>query len=96
MPRRAPEDVDVAASLFLDADKAILGAPAAVFDVYDRSIAYEHAAAVPRNLYVAGQPRFLDKLLASPRIFLSDDFRDRLEDAGRQNMKRARDRLPVI
>jgi len=92
----APEDVDLAASLFLDADMAILGAPASVFDLYDQSIAYEYAAAVPRDVYLAGRTRFLDKLLAAPRIFLSEDFRDRLEDAARQNLKRALERLPTV
>lgn len=72
---------------FLDCDMAILGAAPEAFDAYERAIAIEYAA-VPAEMYRAGRAAFLGRLLASPRIFLSAYFRDRLEAAARDNLRR--------
>lgn len=72
---------------FLDCDMAILGAPAAQFDAYDRAIAEEYRA-VPRWLYRRKRRQFFRHLLESERIFLSDFFHAAFEDAARANLRR--------
>jgi len=85
-----PGDVadDVDAAHFLDCDMAILGAPAAAFEAYDAAIALEYHA-VPRELFRAGRRAFLARLLAAPRIYLSELFHDELDAATRGNLERA-------
>jgi len=83
-----PDEVDAEAALFLDCDMAILGAPAEVFDAYDRGVAEEYRGVVPGFLYRAGRRRFLQGLLRAPRIFLSDFFHARLDAAARANLRR--------
>jgi predicted metal-dependent HD superfamily phosphohydrolase len=81
-------DVDRDMALFLDCDMAILGAPPARFDAYDRAIAAEYSA-IPADAFAAGRRAFLTRLLQSPRIFLSDHFHARLDGAARANLARA-------
>lgn len=83
-----PQDVDAEAALFLDCDMAILGAPPAVFDAYDRGIAEEYRGHVPGMLFRHQRRRFLRMLLERPRIFLSDYFHARLDAAARANLAR--------
>lgn len=83
-----PADVDPEAALFLDCDMAILGAPAAVFDEYDRGVAEEYAGTVPGFLYRAGRRRFLRGLLTTPRIYLSELFHARFDSPARANLAR--------
>lgn len=83
-----PADVDLDAAHFLDCDMAILGSAPEVFDAYCRAIRTEYAA-VPDDLYAAGRRRFLEKVLAAPRIFLSDLFHARLDAAARANLRRS-------
>lgn len=82
------DDVDAETALFLDCDMAILGAPAEVFDAYDRGVAEEYRGVVPGFLYRAGRRRFLQGLLKQPRIFLSDFFHQQLDGAARENLRR--------
>jgi predicted metal-dependent HD superfamily phosphohydrolase len=84
----APGDVDPEAALFLDCDMASLGAPAAVFDAYDRGIAEEYAGRVPGFVFRLNRRRFLKQVLGQPRIFLSDFFHHRLDAAARDNLRR--------
>ena len=81
-------DGDLDAAHFLDCDMAILGAPAAAFDAYDAAIALEYRA-VPRDLFRAGRRAFLARLLAAPRIYLSDLFHAEFDAASRGNLERA-------
>ncbi len=83
-----PQDVDEEAALFLDCDMAILAAPAAVFDAYDRAIAEEYRGQVPALLFRLNRRRFLAGLLKRPRIFLSDYFHARIDTAARDNLRR--------
>jgi predicted metal-dependent HD superfamily phosphohydrolase len=83
-----PADVDAEAARFLDCDMAILGAAPERFAEYERQIAIEYSA-LPPELYAAGRRRFLDGVLASPRIFLSDYFHQRLDGAARKNLRPA-------
>jgi predicted metal-dependent HD superfamily phosphohydrolase len=88
----APADVDRDAALFLDCDMAILGAAPERFDAYEQAIAVEYAA-VPEDAYRAGRAAFLERLLATERIFLSDYFHRGLDAAARTNLRRALSRL---
>jgi predicted metal-dependent HD superfamily phosphohydrolase len=81
-------EVDRETALFLDCDMAILGADDAVFDRYEAGIAAEYSH-LPAALYAAGRRRFIERLLASPRIFLSDDFHQRIEKRARANLQRS-------
>jgi predicted metal-dependent HD superfamily phosphohydrolase len=83
-----PRDVDRDEALFLDCDMAILGAAPARFDDYDAAIAKEYSA-IPRELYTRGRRAFLERLLESERIFLSDFMHERLDAAARANLRRA-------
>jgi predicted metal-dependent HD superfamily phosphohydrolase len=83
-----PAQVDHDAALFLDCDMAILGASPDAYAAYERAIAQEYAA-VPQVAYRAGRTRFLYKLLARPRIYLSDFFHAEREQAARSNIQRA-------
>jgi predicted metal-dependent HD superfamily phosphohydrolase len=85
----APGEVDRDAALFLDCDTAVLGAPADEFDRYHAGIAEEYRGVVTPEQYRAGRRAFLERLLGSPRIFLSDHFHERLDGAARANLRRA-------
>jgi len=91
--RLGPGDVDAEAARFLDCDTAVLAAPADEFDRYDEGIAEEWAGVVAPDAYRRGRRAFLERLLAAPRIFLSDDFHARLDAAARANLRRALARL---
>ncbi len=84
----SPTDVDPEAALFLDCDTAILGAAPETFDRYDAAIREEYAN-IPTVLYALGRRRFLTRLLAVSRIFLSDHFHHRLDASARANVRRA-------
>lgn len=81
-------EVDHDAALFLDCDMAILGAAPDAYDAYERAIAEEYGF-VPRDAYRTGRARFLEKLLASPRIFLSAQLFAERERQARDNLRRA-------
>jgi predicted metal-dependent HD superfamily phosphohydrolase len=81
------DEVDHDAALFLDCDMAILGAAPDAFDGYERAIAEEYAA-VPQDLYRRGRARFLEKLLARERIYLSPFFVAEREAQARENLNR--------
>lgn len=83
------EGLDADAALFLDSDMAILGAPDAVFDAYDRGITEEYQGKVPGFLFRLNRRRFLKKVLAQPRIFFSDYFHERYDAVARANLRRA-------
>jgi predicted metal-dependent HD superfamily phosphohydrolase len=85
-----PADVadDPDAARFLDADLAILGAPPDAYDRYEQAIAAEYAA-IPPAAYRDGRRRFLARLLAAPRRFLSDAAHARLDGPARANLTRA-------
>ncbi|MQP77655.1 hypothetical protein CQ393_17375 [Stenotrophomonas sp. MYb238] len=86
--RLRAEELDADAALFLDSDMAILGAPPAVFDAYDRGIAEEYRGKVPGFLFRLNRRRFLKGVLAQPRIFFSDFFHERYDAQARENLRR--------
>ncbi|MCL7713289.1 HD domain-containing protein [Stenotrophomonas mori] len=82
------DELDADAALFLDSDMAILGAPDAVFDAYDRGIAEEYRGTLPGFLFRRNRRRFLKGVLAQPRIFFSDFFHVRYDAQARANLRR--------
>lgn len=81
-------DVDADAAIVLDCDMAILAAPPARFAEYEAQIAAEYAF-VPPEAYAAGRRAFLERVLASPAIYLSPWGRAAFERAARENLARA-------
>lgn len=84
-----PSELDADAAHFLDCDMAILAAEPTRFDAYDAAIAEEYRDAVPGFLFRFNRKRFLKRLLAAPRIYLSDFFHQRLDARARDNLRRA-------
>ena len=76
-------------ALFLDLDMAVLGADPPIYDAYERGIAAEYLPVVGAERFAAGRKRFLEEMLARPRLFHTEHF-GRLNDAAaRRNMRRA-------
>lgn len=75
-------DTDADTGYFLDADMAILGAPAPRFAEYQQQIAAEYQH-VPEPLFRAGRRTFLQRVLALPTIFQTELFQQRFEAAAR-------------
>lgn len=73
------------AALFLDADMAILGAPADRYREYARQVRREYAT-VPAAAYRAGRGAFVKALGAKPRIYFTDHFRGLLDRQARENL----------
>lgn len=80
--------LDPDAAHFLDCDMAILGSSPERFRAYEQAIALEYSH-LPVEAYRAGRKRFLQKLLDSPRIYLSETFFVRLEQRARSNLRSA-------
>jgi predicted metal-dependent HD superfamily phosphohydrolase len=87
--RYRPGELSADEALFLDCDLAILGSPPAEFDAYQAGVEAEYTQSMPAMVYRFGRRRFLSKLLATPRLYLSDFFHGRLDDAARSNLRRA-------
>ena len=81
---RAPPD-DGDAQLLLDADLAILGAPAEQYNDYARAIRQEYAW-VPDADYRAGRRTVLAGFLVRPAIFGTPQLHDLLEAPARRNL----------
>jgi predicted metal-dependent HD superfamily phosphohydrolase len=87
-----PAGIDHDAAHFLDADTAILGASAAVFDDYDAAIRVEYQH-VPDDAYRAGRGAFLKSMLERERIYFAEFFHAQLDRRARDNLARALARL---
>ncbi|HEU5057207.1 MAG TPA: hypothetical protein VFU21_11810 [Kofleriaceae bacterium] len=82
----APGAVDPDAAHFLDCDMAILGAAPDDYRRYAELVAEEWAPVLPAANFRAGRRAFLERLLASPRIYLTEMFAGRLEAQARANI----------
>ena len=80
------DGISLDACHFLDCDMAILGAAPEVFDAYNQGIAEEYSGKLPGFLFRLNRRRFLKWLLARERIYLSDWFHQRYEEAARRNL----------
>jgi len=85
-PPAAPDE-----QLIADIDLAILGRPAEEFDGYERAIRREYAH-VSDGDFAAGRLRFVEGLLARPRIYATPAFGSRYEESARQNLRRSLER----
>ena len=81
-----PADADEA--VIIDVDLAILGARNERFDAYERAIRLEYAH-VPDDHFRAGRAAILRTFLQRPRIYATDRFADRYEQAARMNLERS-------
>jgi predicted metal-dependent HD superfamily phosphohydrolase len=79
-------EVDEEARRFLDCDMAILGASSARYRRYVDEIREEYEA-IPIEAYRAGRRGFVQGLLATPRIYLSELFFAELEGRARENLR---------
>ncbi len=70
----------------LDADMATLGAPPAAYRAYAAAIRREFSQ-VPAALFDQGRRAFVQELLDRPRIFITDEARDRFEAPARRNLR---------
>lgn len=91
--RHVMPDVDDAAArrdaaFFLDMDLAILGAPAEIFDAYERAVRREYAW-VDDTIWRAGRSAVLRSFLSRPHIFHTDLFRESREVRARENLARS-------
>ena len=77
---------DEEARRFLDCDMAILGASSARYRRYVEEIREEYEA-IPIEAYRAGRRGFVQGLLATPRIYLSELFFEELEVRARENLR---------
>ncbi|MEQ3649626.1 hypothetical protein [Hyphomonas sp.] len=74
--------------LFLDLDLSILGAPAPVYDRYERAIRAEMAA-VPADAFRAARGAILKGLLSRERLYFTPRAHREWEDTARANLERA-------
>lgn len=74
-------------ALMTDIDLAILGAPAATFEEYDRAIRSEYAW-VPEPQYREARARLLKGFLDRADIYRNEPFRRRYEVQARDNLAR--------
>lgn len=85
---------DPDARLVADIDLAILGQPPEVFDRYEAGIRAEYSAATDEQ-FAAGRSAFIRTFLARPRIYQTDLFAARYEEAARANLRRSLDKWSV-
>lgn len=74
--------------ILLDVDLAILGAPPAVFDSYERQIVREYQA-VPVAAFRSNRRRILQGFLDRPQIYHSARFLATREPQARENLERS-------
>lgn len=82
-------------ALLLDLDLAILGSIPARFDRYEDDIRKEFFA-VPWAQYLAGRRRVLRGFQDRERIYRTDHFHGRFDQAARVNLARSLKRLPPL
>lgn len=86
--RHDASPVSADARLLVDVDLAILGAPAARFDEYERQVRAEYAW-VPGPIFRRKRREILEGFLSRPRLYATDAFHARFEDAARANLSRS-------
>jgi predicted metal-dependent HD superfamily phosphohydrolase len=79
-------------NFFLDFDLSILGAEDMIYDIYARQIRDEYHF-YPGFLYNRGRRKVLNALLEKPSLFHTDDYKNRLEEKAKINMRRELDNL---
>jgi len=80
-----PGDLPAEATLFLDADLAILGSPRERYRAYAEAIRFEYSW-VPDEVFRTAREGVLRDFLAKPRLYRTDVMRERFEGQARDNM----------
>ncbi|ALU91089.1 hypothetical protein Hrubri_3939 [Herbaspirillum rubrisubalbicans M1] len=86
--RQHDAKADVDTTILVDVDLSILAAPAARFQEYERQIRAEYQY-VPQPLFKQERKKILQAFLHRPRIFNTDRFFQRYEQAARENIEQA-------
>jgi len=81
-----PSDPD--AQLVADIDLAVLGQPPADYDAYERRVRREYSDVSDVDFWT-GRAAILRKLLSRPRVYATDPFHARYEEAARANLARS-------
>lgn len=79
-------------AFFLDADMAILGTTAEVYDKYKQAVRKEYYI-YPDMVYNMGRRKFIAKALAAPRIFKTDVYHQRYHAQAHINLQREMEEL---
>jgi predicted metal-dependent HD superfamily phosphohydrolase len=79
-----PGDIENAA-LLVDIDLSILGKPPERFSQFESGIRSEYAW-VPADVYRQRRVEILERFLKRERIYFTQSFRERYEDAARRNL----------
>ncbi len=74
-------------NLLTDADLSILGQPWPVYDAYRQNVRKEYMI-YPDSIFVAGRRKVLHHFLAMEPLFKTEHFRERYEQAAKENMKK--------
>lgn len=80
------------ARIIVDVDLSILGQSEATFDKYERNIRAEYTW-VPEAQFRSGRAAILKGFLARPRIYSTEYFFDKYENAARANLARSLEKL---
>ena len=78
---------DLDGAYLLDMDLSILGATWQQYERYAQAVRQEYAH-IDADTYRSGRIAILEKLLAHPRLYLTDDYYNRLERQARLNIER--------
>lgn len=90
--RHAATPVGADAGVLVDVDLAILGAPAARFDEYERDVREEYSW-VPDLVFRRERRKILQRMLARPRLFSTSRLYELYEQRARANLARSVRRL---
>ena len=90
--RRHVPSADPDACVLLDVDLAILGAPPARFQEYERQIRAEYAH-VPEQVFAQKRRQILEDFLRRPALFVTPAFNARYERQARHNLAETLQRL---
>lgn len=80
------------ASLLVDVDLSILGQPEARFWKYEHQIRQEYIW-VPAEVYCTKRAEILERFLARPRLFQTEELHHRFEASARENLQQSVRRL---
>ena len=86
---------DSDAAFLLDMDLSVLGADWASYERYAQAVCKEYAHVANKD-YHSGRIAVLEGLLAHPRLYLTDDYCNRLEQQARHNIEREIKSLRVV
>ncbi len=90
---RIPPTLD--GQVVIDVDLAILGQPSEVYDTYEAAVRREYSWVTDRE-FRTGRARFIETMLARPRIFFTDACHGKYETRARANLQHALTRITAL